>query len=238
MTSHVGEEYAEHKKSLDQVPLEQFNWVLEVSESPSDEQESPAHESGPQCNGQPHSSNGASPNGQQVPVNGQHQSSHGALPNGQQVPVNGQHQSSNGASPNEQVSGQHQSSNGSSPNQPGASGKGQEPSSSGQPPNGAAPRGREGPAYGPRPPSHTKAQPTQSQLQDLNALAFVLKQHLPKDLADRLWRTAAVCCVPQNNMSVDAAQEMISAVLDEAETLQTQIITETWYVVVAKLPNR
>lgn len=31
-------------------------------------------------------------------------------------------------------------------------------------------------------------------------------------------------------MSVDAAQEMISAVLDEAETLQTQIITDAWYV--------
>ena len=195
----------------------------------------------PSAGGQPHAADGASSNAPYAPVNGSaptvnklHQSSNEDSFSGQQGPVNGpersfsgQHQSSNGAVSN----GQPQASNGASSNgQPYTSNAGASPNGQPGASTGASPSKEEPPAYGPRPPPSSEAQPTQGQLQDLNTIAFVLKRHLPGPLADRLWRTASVCCVSQHKMSVDAAQDLISTVLDEAETLQAQIITDAWYI--------
>ena len=163
-------------------------------------------------------------NGQQASANGQYHPSNGASANGQQAPANGstpvttgQHQSSNGASPN----GQHAPQNGSAPPI-----NGQHPSSTGE---HSSPGGQPESVYGPQPPSNSPPQPTQGQLQDLNDLRAVLNCYLPEQLATRLWKTAQVCCVSQSKMSLDAAQNMISASLDQAEALQAQIITDKWY---------
>ena len=63
---------------------------------------------------------------------------------------------------------------------------------------------------------------------NLNALLGQLRYQLPGLLADRLWRTATMCCVPQTKMSVDTVQAVISKVLDHAESIQAQIISSTW----------
>ena len=213
---------------------------LHSNGQPSDgpQQQAPVSGLAATGNGQHQTSNGASPSGQQAPVNGsvngQHQSPNGASPSGQQAPVygsvNGQHQLPHGASPSGQqapvngsVSGQHQSSNGASPN-------GSAPSVSPSEGKGPAPDQQPEPAYGPQPAAGNPWRPTQGQLQDLNDLRKALKWCLPEPLATRLWKTAQVCSVSQSKMSLDAAQSMISAVLDQAEALQAQIITDAWYV--------
>ena len=84
--------------------------------------------------------------------------------------------------------------------------------------------------YGPQPPpADSQPQTTYGQAQHLDALKAELQRYLPEPLATRLWKTASVCCVSQSQMTLDAAQNMISSVLDQAEALQAQIITDAWY---------
>lgn len=162
---------------------------------------------GPQngSNGQPKPTNRSA-----TPINGKHKPSNGASANGSAPPLSGQRHSSNGAS----TSGQHVAQGGSAT--PGSDAKQR------------APHGQSEPAYGPQPAA---ARPTQGQLQGLDDLRAALRKvGLDPVLATRLLKTAQVCCVCQSKMSLDAAQSMMSTVLDQAEELQTQIITEAWYV--------
>ena len=78
------------------------------------------------------------------------------------------------------------------------------------------------PEYGP--------QPLQAQSQHLSALEDALMIYLPKTLAKRLCSTAIVCCRAECKMDLDAVQETFSKVLDQAEALQAQIITDSWCV--------
>ena len=225
----VDREYTSNKESLDQVPLRQFAWVLQGPETSFDGQEGSTSGS----NGQEGSTSGS--NGQQAPVNGSmnglHQSSNGTSANGQKAPMNGS-----------AVSGHRMSSTGASSN--GASANGQQipvdvPVIPATPPNGQQassngtilpPAKQQEPVFGPQPPPDSPPPPKQWQLQDLNDLRDCLNNSLPRPLAERLWKTATLCCAPHAKMSLDAAQDMIIKVLDQAEELQAQIITDAWYV--------
>lgn len=171
-------------------------------------QQAPAHGLGvhlkdPSANGSQNGFSGqAKPtNGSAPPSNGKHQPSNRVSANGSTPPLSGQHHSSNGASTN----GHHAAQDGLGANRPSP--------------------------HEPQPAADSPGQPTQGPSQGLDDLEAALKKEdLSKELATRLLKTAQVCSVSQSKMSLDAAQSMIRTVLDQAEELQTQIITDAWYV--------
>lgn len=55
-----------------------------------------------------------------------------------------------------------------------------------------------------------------------------MEKQLPADLMKRLRATAWVCTTAKDNMSVDKIQSLISKTLDQAEALQTQVLTQHW----------
>ena len=83
---------------------------------------------------------------------------------------------------------------------------------------------------GPQPSSEGSALPPPGQMQHLQKLQTKLKEHLPAPLAQRLWCTALICCVSQAKATLDSTLGLVSRVLDQAEALQAQIITDTWCV--------
>ncbi|KAA6421107.1 MAG: pre translocase subunit [Trebouxia sp. A1-2] len=63
---------------------------------------------------------------------------------------------------------------------------------------------------------------------DIAASWSHMEQQLPADLMKRLRATAWVCTTAEDRMSVDNIQGLISKTLDQAEALQTQVLTEHW----------
>ncbi len=63
---------------------------------------------------------------------------------------------------------------------------------------------------------------------DIAASWSHMQKQLPADLMKRLRATAWVCTTAEDKMSVDKIQNLISKTLDQAETLQTQVLTEHW----------
>lgn len=242
----IGKEYTSNKEFLDQVSLPAFSWVVPAPDFLDDEpdfpdhgQQAPAGAQNPQANGNGQPANGleGTGNGQKAPAHGpgvhlkdpsadgSRNGSNGQPMTGSSPPINGKHQASNGASVNGSappLKGQHHSSNEAPTNGPAIPG-----SDAKQP----SPRRQSEPAYGPQPAADSPQRPTQGQSQGLNDLRAALKDaDINDNLATRLEKAAQVCSVSKSKMSLDVAQSMISTVLDQAEELQTQIITEAWYV--------
>ncbi|DBA84483.1 TPA: hypothetical protein ACH3X1_006102 [Trebouxia sp. C0004] len=63
---------------------------------------------------------------------------------------------------------------------------------------------------------------------DIAASWSHMEKQLPADLMKRLRATAWVCTTAEDKMSVDKIQSLISKTLDQAEALQTQVLTEHW----------
>ena len=98
-----------------------------------------------------------------------------------------------------------------------------------QPLHGAAANKQQETVNGSQPSPGGPAQPTSGQLEDLEALKAILNRNLPGPLAKRLWYTALVCCVSRaDKTTLDTTQTVFSRVLDQAEALQAQIVTDTW----------
>lgn len=55
-----------------------------------------------------------------------------------------------------------------------------------------------------------------------------MENDLPADLMKRLKDTAWVCTTADEKIGIDEVQSMISKVLDQAESMQTQVLTEHW----------
>lgn len=66
---------------------------------------------------------------------------------------------------------------------------------------------------------------------DIAASWSHMEKQLPADLMKRLRATAWVCTTAEDKMSVDKIQSLISKTLDQAEALQTQVLTEHWWVI-------
>ena len=63
---------------------------------------------------------------------------------------------------------------------------------------------------------------------DIAASWAHMEEELPADLMKRLKDTAWVCTTADEKIGIDEVQSMISKVLDQAESLQTQVLTEHW----------
>ena len=76
--------------------------------------------------------------------------------------------------------------------------------------------------------SETKQQSPAGTHPEFEAPWGYMAGRLPSALLERLKRTHWTCTTVQDKMSLDSAQMMISGVLEQAEALQTQVLTENW----------